>query len=162
MAETDIKEIIKECEEYQYNQSSNVSRLSRNIIYGIIGTIWILIYDDDTCQDTCIWIRAALVLSCLYLLLDLIHYFVDFLAYRKESYLLSHEVDSCDCCKEDDQLSHKNKTACISRRHKERTLMFSKRSANCLKAKFISILIISVLFLIGVGVQLGIICCTPQ
>lgn len=136
----DIEEKLKECQEYHYGQSSKVSNLARNVVYGIIGTLWLLIYADSTYRETCLWIKIALGLSFVYLLLDLTHYFWDACDYRKEYFKLDKERAEED----------------ILERHERYMDGVSKRSYRLLKAKFVSVIIISIVFLIAVSVQFGI------
>lgn len=138
--DSNMEEKLKECQEYHYNQSSKVSSLARTIVYGIIGTLWILIYSDNIYREPCLWIKIALGLSFAYLLLDLAHYFWDSCNYRNEYFRLEQERNR-------DGILH---------RHEEYMDRVSKRSFHILKAKFISVLIISAVFLIGILVQLGI------
>lgn len=78
-----IKKELEECQNYHYNQSSKVSSLSRNIVFGIIGTSWVLIYANGSYKRPCLGIIIALGLSFVYLLLDLTHYFSDSCSYKK-------------------------------------------------------------------------------
>ena len=140
MEDSNIEEKQKECQEYHYSQSSKVSTLARTIVYGIIGTLWILIYSDNIYREPCLWIKIALGLSFSYLLMDLAHYFWDSCNYRKEYFRLEQERNR-------DGILH---------RHEEYMDGVSKRSFLLLKVKFISVFIISIVFLIGIMTQLGI------
>lgn len=135
-----IEKKLEECQEYHYSQSSKVSSLSRNIVYGIIGTCWVLIYAENRYHEPCLWIVIALGLSFIYLILDLIHYFSDSCSYRCEYFRLSRD---------------KNNEG-IEYRHEEYMDIVSKRSFHLLIAKFVCVLIIAVIFIIGILSQLGI------
>ena len=135
-----IEEKLKECQGYHYSQSSNVSSLSRNIVYGIIGTGWILIYADNQYHKPCTWLIIALGLSFVYLLLDLTHYFSDSCCYKREYFRLDQD----------------KKTEGILHRHEEYMDGVSKRSFHLLIAKFYSVLVIAVIFVIGILRQLEI------
>ena len=135
-----IEKKLEECQEYHYSQSSKVSSLSRNIVYGIIGTCWVLIYAENRYHEPCLWIVIALGLSFIYLILDLIHYFSDSCSYRCEYFRLSRD---------------KNNEG-IEYRHEEYMDIVSKRIFHLLIAKFVCVLIIAVIFIIGILSQLGI------
>ena len=131
------EKLQSECQEYHYSQSSKVSNLSRNIIYGIIGTCWILIYADNRYHEPCIWLTITMALCFIYLLLDLIHYFSDACSYRNEYFKLNYNT-SVD-------------------RHETFMNTVSKRSFHLLIAKFTSIIVIAIIFIIGILTQLRII-----
>lgn len=135
-----VKKELEECQGYHYSQSSKVSSLSRNIIYGIIGTGWVLIYADNQYHEPCTWLIIALGLSFVYLLLDLTHYFSDSCSYRREYF----------------RLDQNKKTAGILYRHEEYMDGVSKRSFHLLIAKFVCVLMIAVIFVIGILRQLEI------
>ena len=135
-----IDKLKEECQDYHYSQSSKVSAISRNIVYGIIGTCWVLIYADNHYHKPCLWIIITLCLCFVYLLLDLVHYFSDSCSYRNESFRLDRD---------------KNKDG-ILYRHEEYMDCVSKRSFRFLILKFIFMLVIAVLFLIGILRQLEI------
>lgn len=139
MEEQDLKNIEEkkeECQNYHYSQSSKVSSLSRNIVYGIIATCWVFIYADNYYHKPCLLLIITMILCFLYLLLDIIHYFLDSCSYRNESFELSE-----------------GKNIELHEKFMDRV---SKRSFYLLKAKFIAVLIIAVIFLLGTLYQLGI------
>lgn len=131
-----VKKELEECQGYHYSQSSKVSSLSRNIIYGIIGTGWVLIYADNQYHEPCTWLIIALGLSFVYLLLDLAHYFSDSCSYRREYFELEQKKNI------EDHEAYMNRV--------------SKRSYHLLIAKFYSVLAIAVIFVIAIIRQLGI------
>lgn len=135
-----IEEKLKECQTYHYSQSSKVSSLSRNIVYGVIGTCWIFIYADNRYHQPCTWLIIALGLSFFYLLLDLRHYFLDSCSYRREYFRLERD----------------KKNEGILYRHEEYMDGVSKRSFHLLVAKFICVLVIAIIFVIGILRQLEI------
>lgn len=140
MKDSNMEEELKECQEYHYSQSSKVSTLARTVVYGMIGTLWIFIYSNNVYREPCPWIKIALGLCFFYLLLDLGHYFWDACNYRNEYFRLERE---------------KNREG-ILHRHEEYMNRVSKRSYCLLIVKFISVFVISAVFLIGVLVQLKI------
>lgn len=142
MENTNEDEITKrkeECQNYHYKQSSKVSQLIRNIIYAIIGTIWVMIYKDPGVQSPGAMLTLTLGSCLLYLLVDLIHYFADACSYRVETFRLDR-----DCNREG-----------ILFRHEEYMDRVSKRSFIMLCVKFGLIILIAVIFVWGILAQLG-------
>lgn len=67
------------CERSKNAQSTTFSTISRSLIYAIIATDWVLLYVGEKTQidnlNKClIW---SAILSFVYVILDVIHYFVD-------------------------------------------------------------------------------------
>lgn len=136
----EIEKRLEECQNYHYSQSSQVSALSRNIVYGVIGTSWVLIYANGVYHKPCVLLIITLALSFIYLLLDLAHYFSDSCSYRNQFFRLDADKH----------------TDGILFRHEEYMDQVSKRSFHLLTAKFISILIVSITFIISTIYQLNI------
>lgn len=86
----ELEDYQASCEESQSNQTGKVSSISRGIVYGIIATIWVLITAGDkfSLNNINLLLQISLILSFIYLVLDLTHYFVDALRYRFESFRL--------------------------------------------------------------------------
>ena len=82
--EEQIDKLLEECQGFKYTQSSNFSTLSRSIIFGIIGTLWIISYGDGefTFPNRCS--LYAMCAAFVYLIVDLIHYYWDSCFYKKE------------------------------------------------------------------------------
>lgn len=82
--ENKYDKLLDECQGYKYSQSSNFIKLSRTVVFGIIGTIWILSYSDGEFEihNTCL--ITSLFCAFLHILMDLLHYFVDMIFYKKE------------------------------------------------------------------------------
>ena len=137
MADDKKQQLLSECQDYHYKQSSNVSSLARYIIYAIIATIWLTINADSF---FCInwYLRIALFAAFLYLLTDIVHYFWDSVSYRQEYFRFEKEV-----------AVDKNFPE-----HENRMNRFSKRSFVWLCVKFSFLIVISALFLLGMVFQL--------
>lgn len=76
------KEITR-CAEHKYAQSSKVSSLCRFVIYAILALVWPLSYDATSgFTFTNAFLLISLFGSLAYLLLDIIHYFTDSVAYH--------------------------------------------------------------------------------
>lgn len=131
----EIEQLISECENYKYTQSSKVSTISRNIIFSMIGTIWVIFYSNGkVIQIPSALLLIALGFSFFYLLLDLIHYYSDTSSYKKESFRLSEEID-IEIQKE---------------RHEEFMNKVSIRSFIIFRAKFWWVIITSIIFVLGI------------
>ncbi len=87
----DIQRLLDECQGFHYAQSSNFSKLSRTIIFGIIGTIWILSYSTEGFNPSNNWLLLALIVAFLYIAIDVGHYFSDSCFYRGEYSLFEEE-----------------------------------------------------------------------
>ena len=73
-----VEKYIDETEKYHYNQSSKASELIRKIVFAIIASCWVLIFaDNGTYHQTNIFLKATIAVSFIYLLLDVLHYFLD-------------------------------------------------------------------------------------
>jgi len=138
MENNDIEKRKEECEDFHYKQSSKVSTLARNIIYGIIGTIWVIVYSSSTKQVElpCMMLTICLMVCFLYLIFDVIHYFADAYSYRKESFRLEN-VDDFD-------------------RHERYMDKISRRSFIIFCVKFGVTIILAILFIWGILQQFAI------
>ena len=85
----EIREQLQgELQNYYYSQSSKCSSVSRKLILGMLATIWIFIYTDGKLTISNHILLYALVFCILYLIIDVLHYFLDSLSYHKEQYKL--------------------------------------------------------------------------
>lgn len=94
-----VEKYINETETYHYNQSSKASELIRKIVFAIIASCWVLIFaDDGSYQQTNIFLKATIAVSFVYLLLDVLHYFLDTCSYYRYSteILKSRSVEYID------------------------------------------------------------------
>lgn len=123
-------ELINEVSDYQYKQSGQVSTLCRYVIYGIVGTVWVLSYVNGNLEKPNILLLLSIIFSFIYLLLDVIHYYMDTFFYYRESHKLMN-----DC------ITEENHAKCM--------VETSKRSFVLLTHKFILTIIISLLFVGG-------------
>ena len=131
------QELLDETQEFMYNQSSKFSTVSRNLILGIVGTIWILTYSDGKLDIPNGWLLWSLLLAIFFLLVDLIHYFWDTMSYHDELYKL-------DEYKSQDEIDHI---------HEPKMDSINKRSHKFIVFKFCMLLITSILFLVGIIVK---------
>lgn len=129
--------LLDECQEFHYSQSSNFSKLSRTLVFGIIGTIWILSYTEQGFTPNNNWQIWTLVAGFIYLAIDIGHYFSDSCFYRSEYFQFE---------KEKDVVSHDNR---MSKR--------SRLSYCAIWGKFIILSIICTLFIVGFAKQYDVI-----
>lgn len=129
------EKLLDETQDYMYKQSSKFSNVSRALTLGIIGTIWIVIYNKDGfINKPNIWLILSLSFGLLFLLFDVIHYFMDSISYHKEAYRLEKYKTSEE----------------IDEKHEPIMDDINKRSHNFLNVKFVILMTTSVLFIIGI------------
>ena len=128
------QELLDETQNFMYQQSSKFSSVSRNLILGIIGTIWFLTYVNGKLTIPNTWLLCCLLLGLLFLLTDVVHYFWDSMNYHKELYRL----EKYNTQKEFDD------------NHEPKMDRINKRSHRFIVAKFWMLMIASSLFGIGI------------
>lgn len=124
-----IQRLLDECQGFHYSQSSNFSKLSRTLVFGIIGTIWILSYTEQGFTPNNNWQIWTLIVGFIYLAVDVGHYFSDSCFYRSEYFHFE---------KEKNVFSHDNR---MNKR--------SQSSYCAIWGKFILLSIICILFIVG-------------
>ena len=102
----DIQKLLDECQGFHYAQSSNFSKLSRTIVFGVIGTIWVLAYSKEGFSPSNDWLLWALIVAFLYLVVDVGHYFSDSCFYRREYFQFNKEKDISEHDKRMDKRAH--------------------------------------------------------
>lgn len=127
------QELQDETQSFMYAQSSKFSSVSRNLILGIIGTIWVLTYVNGNLKIYNYWLLGSLIVALLFLLVDVIHYYWDSLSYHNEQY----KLDTYSCQKE------------LENEHKPKMDTINKRSHNFIVIKFWILMLVSFLFAIG-------------
>jgi len=130
--------LLDETQKYMYQQSSKFSSVSRSLIFGIIGTIWVLTYAEGKIHVPNYWLLFSLISGLLFLLTDVIHYFWDSMSYQRELYRL----DKYECQEELDKI------------HEKIMDKINKRSNGFLVVKFIILIISSVLFTCGLYLKI--------
>jgi len=130
---------IKECAEYKYAQSSKVSSLCRYIVYAVLALVWPLSYESDQgFVLTNVFLIIVLLGSLLYLLLDIVHYYTDSIAYHSLAMTLQKG-------KEDEQ--------CLRRYYEVKSEKIGRRSTRFLTYKFVFMLVIALCFIAGMCVR---------
>ena len=123
-----------ELQGFMYNQSSKLSSVSRNLIFGILGTIWILTYAEGKLTIPKPQLFYALLISLLFMALDVLHYFMDSISYHRQQYKL-------DTYKIEEELHY------IYERDMD---SINKRSHNFILWKTIVLTLASIMFVWGV------------
>ena len=77
-----------ELQGFMYSQSSKLSSVSRNLIFGILGTIWIMTYAKGKLTIPNPQLFYALLFSLLFMAVDVLHYFMDSISYHRQQYKL--------------------------------------------------------------------------
>ena len=68
-------DLYNESQNEMSDLTSNFSTVARTLMFGIIGTIWIITYTEEGLNFSNPWLFAALSLCLFYFLVDVIHYF---------------------------------------------------------------------------------------
>lgn len=129
-------ELLTETQQYMYSQSSKFSSVSRNLIFGTMGTIWAFSFTNGEITINNVYLMIALLLCVLYLMLDVIHYYTDTNSYNKEQYNL-------DNYKDDKELN----------KHEKTMDSINKRSNRFIVWKFRVLIVTSIMFVIGLLCQ---------
>lgn len=127
--ENDVQKLLDECQGFHYAQSSNFSKLSRTLIFGVIGTVWVLAYSPAGFSPSNIWLLWALIVAFLYLVVDVCHYFFDSCFYRDEYFQFDKEKNISE--------------------HNKRMNNRSRLSYCAIWGKFLVLFIVCSLFIVG-------------
>ena len=127
------EKLQKETQEYMYSQSSRFSSVSRSLIFGIIGTIWVITYSDGHMRIPNWALLFGLLAGLLFLFSDVIHYYSDSVSYEKEQ-------NQFDDYKTQEDLDNK---------HEPIMDRINKRSHIFINTKFVILIICSILFIVG-------------
>lgn len=131
MIDKDKDEQIKNLNNSLYNQTKQVSSISRGLVYSIIGTIWVVSYSNGVFIIPNGYLATTLILCFVYAIFDVFHYFCDSCFYHNE---MTEVI-------EDDDLTVNE--------HIKRTIKQSRKSFLFVLHKFIFMVICSIVFLIG-------------
>ncbi len=131
--EEQIEKLLEECQGFKYTQSSNFSTLSRSIIFGIIGTLWVISYTEKEFTFPNNFALSAMCAAFVYLLVDLIHYFWDSCFYKREYVRFDKEKTSETAVRDHNQRMDRN----------------ADNSFNFFRGKCILLLITVLLFMLG-------------
>ena len=133
MFEEKKEKLQKETQEYMYAQSSKFSSVSRSLIFGIIGTIWVITYTEGQLCIPNFALFISLLSGIVYLVIDVIHYYTDSKSYEDEQ----NKFDSYKK-QEDLEETHENEMNRIN-----------ERSHSFIKYKLAVLAICAILFFYG-------------
>lgn len=88
----DLQKEIEKVNKYKYDQSSKGSELIRKIVFAIIGSCWVMIFANGDYQEINIFLKVTIVCSFIYLLLDVMHYFLDTCSYHRHAQKMEQGV----------------------------------------------------------------------
>lgn len=128
-SQNDVQKLLDECQSYHYAQSSKFSTLARTLVFSVLGTIWVVSYSDQGFIPSNNFLIWALIVGFAYLVVDVCHYFFDSRFYKKEYFKFEKEKN-------------------ISQ-HDSRMSKRSQLSYRAIWGKFIILIVICVLFIIG-------------
>ncbi len=128
------KKLQDETQSYKYSQSSKFSSVSRSLVFGILGTIWVVIYSDDSIVIPNDWLLYSLFSCLAFLFADVFHYFLDSISYQNElskldKYTTQEELDT---------------------KHEKKMDSISKRSHLFIKIKFVILFVACLFFVVGI------------
>ncbi len=127
------QELLDQTQSFMYQQSSKFSAVSRSLVFGIIGTVWVLTYTDGNLRVPNVWLLSSLITGLVFLLVDVIHYYWDSMSYYKESYKLDGYKSQLE----------------LDEEHEPRMDFINKRSHWFVVGKFWILMIAALLFFIG-------------
>ncbi len=129
------KGLQEQTQKYMYEQSSKFSSVARTLIFGIIGTIWVISYTKNgELIISSLFLFSSLLAGLHYLLTDAIHYYIDSRSYEIELYDL-------DNYKTQEDLDQKHEPVMDS---------INKVSHFFINFKLVILLVCAVYFIIGI------------
>ena len=113
------------------------SNVARTLMFGIIGTIWVISFTEEGLKFSNRWLFAALSLCLVYFLVDVIHYFCSAMIYQN----ISNKAKKCETFGE-------------YLKQKKRTYKINSRSVICIYIKFTVLTIAAFAFCKGLCVMM--------
>lgn len=127
------EELENLAQQFMNAQSGNFSSVARKLIFGIIGTIWVITYTDGKLFIPNCWLLSSLLFGLLYLFIDVTQYYFYTMNYQNETKKLSkYPLEEDPKSKFDEAMKRINHRGII-----------------IIKCKFFALLITAILF--GVG-----------
>lgn len=124
----------EELQGFMYSQSSKLSSVSRNLIFGILGTVWVMTFAEGKLTIPNPQLFYALLISLLFMVIDVLHYLLDSISYHRQQYKLEH---------------YKTKGDLINIYNKEMDSI-NKRSHNFVVSKTIILFLAAIMFIWGI------------
>lgn len=131
--EENREKLQKETQKYKYDQSSKFSSVSRSLIFGIIGTIWVITYSDGNMHIPNWALLFSLLAGLLYLFSDVVHYYSDSISYEKEQ----------------NQLDYYKKQEELDNIHEPIMDRINRRSNFFIHFKFAILIVCAIFFIVG-------------
>lgn len=125
---------IEESNGFSYSQASNVSSISRNLVMGIIATVWVVSFIDGefVLPNKCL--VCSMAIAFVYLLVDVIHYYSDARFYHKGTLSLEKHYGNPSFLKKD---------------YNDSMIAHAKKSQKWFVGKFYLFLVTACVFLVG-------------
>ena len=136
------KQLQDELQGYMYSQSSKLSSVSRNLIFGILGTIWVMTFSEGKMTIPNPYLFYALLASLLFMVVDVFHYFWDSISYHRQQYKL------------DSYMNHEE----IENIYEKRMDKINNRSHYFLIGKTSVLLLAALFFIVGIAQFIPSIC----
>lgn len=129
---------IEESNGFSYSQASNVSSISRNLVMGMIATVWVVSYIDGkfVLPNKCL--VCAMAIAFAYLLMDVIHYYTDARFYHKGTLSLE---------------KHYGNPSFLKKVYNDGMIAHAKKSQRWFVGKFYLFLLTVVVFLVGMVLE---------
>ena len=127
-------EAIAEGQSFYSAQYGKVANNTRNLVMGIIATIWIVSYDNGHFMLPNGWLISAMIGCFSYLFCDLLHYFFDAIFYYNQTISLEKKFGNWDY---------------LTVTYNNNLIKHSKKSYCWMWVKAVLFLIISALFIFG-------------
>lgn len=128
------QQLQNELQGYMYSQSSKLSSVSRNLTFGMLGTIWVMTYSEGKMTIPNPYLFYALLSSILFMVVDVVHYFWDSISYHRQQY----KLDKYKTNEEIDNI------------HEKQMDKINKRSHNFLLGKTFVLFLAALLFIRGI------------
>ena len=130
-------EAIAEGQSFYSAQSGKVANNTRNLVMGIIATIWIVSYDNGHFMLPNVWLISAMIGCFSYLFCDLLHYFLDANFYYKQTISLERKFGDWDYLKDT---------------YNNALIVHSGKSFYWMWAKFVLFVLVAFVFIVGMVV----------
>lgn len=136
------EQLQNELQGYMYSQSSKLSSVSRNLTFGILGTIWVMTFSEGKMKIPNPYLFYALLTSLLFMVVDVVHYLWDSISYHHQQYKLDNYTTVVE----------------IDRIHEKKMDKINKRSHYFLIGKTIVLFVAAIFFIRGIIEMIPSIC----
>jgi len=130
---------IEEAQSFYADQSGKVATISRSIVFGMIGTIWVVWYSDGEIKDIHFVTLLSMFFCFVYLMYDVFLYFQNALFYHDKLVQLEDNF---------------KKSNYLDKSYSDELLNYSKKACANMKRKYWIFIFVSVSFVVGMYCQL--------